>query len=116
VSGFVAMMVGKGSVKGVNCYEVVFEVVDSMPEGESRIVHGRPKYRGIESPDSDGRYGHAWVECRGLVFDYSHNNSFVIDVDRYYSIGEIDPKEVKKYTLVEARRLAVTTETWGPWD
>lgn len=97
-----------------NCYEAAYELCSMMPE-DARVVHGRPRYQGEETPDEDGHYGHAWVEFRGLCFDYSHGHKFVVDVDRYYHVGEIDPSKVSKFSLREMDQQLAIHDTWGLW-
>lgn len=98
-----------------NCYEVVFELIEAMPE--ARIVHGRPVYRGPEHlADPDGRYCHAWVEQHGVVFDLSHGREFIVDVDTYYALGGIEPEKVRKYDRDAALGWIIELGHWGPWE
>ena len=103
-------------LRNKNCFEAAWELLDEhMPLG-TRLVHGRPQYRGLETPDADGRYAHAWVEYDGHVYDFSHGLSTVMDVDLYYAIGNIEPHEVRKYSQQEAITHLVTERHWGPWS
>lgn len=113
------MGVGLVRVTEDNCYQVVWEVVQELSKQFGpgvRVVHGRPMYQGTETPDDDGRYGHAWVEYDGDVYDFSHGKEVVIDVDLYYAIGRIEPEKVIKFTLDEFREKILEEGTWGPWD
>lgn len=68
------------------------------------------------------RYGHAWVEMQPesgfgtLVIDKSNGNDVVVPKEMYYRVGQIDPQNVIRYTVREARRLLVSSGHYGPWD
>jgi hypothetical protein len=62
------------------------------------------------------RYGHAWLECKGLAFDMteSRDNPVVVAADRYREIGRIT--HIKEYTTAQVRRMIHEHGTWGPWE
>ena len=79
-----------------------------VPEEHVRLVHGRVYGRG----EAEGwRFSHAWVETGGLVFDPSGE---IVPLAAYYVIGRVI--DVHRYTVPEARMLALLSEHCGPWD
>ena len=94
-----------------DCYHNACEYV--LANKDWTLVHGHPvlqgnsKYRGM-------RFGHAWVEKDGVVYDTEAD--ITIPADLYYAIGQIDKDEVKRYTTEEARRNILDRGIWGPWE
>lgn len=86
------------------------------PEEEVRIVHGLAVGTGGEVEGQ--QYGHAWVECRGLAFDFSRSmdDPVIASIDRYREIGQIDPEWIASYPLAEARCKVVEHQHYGPWE
>lgn len=81
-----------------------------------RVVHGLVTGTGGEI---EGHvYGHAWVECRGLVADFSRSSSdpVIVPAQLYYIAGRVDVASRVSYSLAEARRLAVESGHYGPWE
>src|SRR5437868_1568257 len=88
------------------------------------LVHGEPRYKG--EPGYEGtrlvntgdRFGHAWVESGGIVFDVttSVNNPTLMDRERYYALGDIDPATCRYYTRDEVLKMLVRYEHYGPWE
>lgn len=84
--------------------------------GKPYIVHAEVQGQGAIS---DLRYGHAWVEDDVFVYDYSNNRELTIPKALYYSIGDVNPdnpKKYRKYTFAEARAKMVETRHYGCWD
>jgi len=113
-----------------NCYEnaanaVLFGLggIGALRRPEQlTLVHGRPRYRG--TPGYEGkrfirkgdRFGHAWVESGGLVFDVTTDTApFPIPVKRYYELGDIDPKQCRRYTQDQTRTMVLRRKHYGPW-
>ena len=99
-----------------DCYQAALMVVTidgAMPN--HLVCHGTVTGRG---PVAGQRFGHAWIEDRDgrFAFDFSNGLAVVADRDAYYRLGQIDPKEVRRYTDEEAGRLAYITGTYGPWE
>ncbi|MHA1662240.1 MAG: hypothetical protein ACTSVR_03180 [Candidatus Thorarchaeota archaeon] len=92
--------------------------ISGKPLDEWRVVHGivvgQAEILGL-------KYTHAWMELGRdwqyrLVFDYSNNHDINILAQDYYSIGQIKPDMVRRYTIDEARKLMFDTGEFGPWD
>ena len=80
-----------------------------------RVVHGL--VTGTGGGIEGVRYGHAWVEYEGIAFDFAQGGDPVsVPVETYYAVGQIDPLETVRYSVREARRLAVQHRHYGPWD
>lgn len=104
-----------------DCYEAAFNWIfehcinftaDRKGDPNIRLVHGevtgQGKIRGV-------KYGHAWVEDGGVVIDQSSGKNLRMSRAEYYALGKIG-SNVHRYTAVQARRKAVTTRVYGPWD
>lgn len=107
-------------LRNTNCYEAAWELffdhMDETYNHDALLVHGQPIYRGTDTPDlPDGRYHHAWVEWRGLVFDFSHGNQFVVRLSDYYRIGQMTDDNITRYTRADALHAAIDYGHWGPW-
>ena len=61
------------------------------------------------------KYGHAWIEARGVVIDTSNKRQIMLPIADYYALGRIGTN-VHKYTVEQARRRMVETGVYGPWD
>lgn len=81
--------------------------------GADAVVHG--VVTGSGPPVQGTRFGHAWVEARGLVFDLSNGQCVVAARDRYYEAGQINEEECQRYPPIEALRRVHETNHWGPW-
>lgn len=95
-----------------DCYHVAAVLVafEGFP---GLVCHGEATGQGaIEGV----RFGHAWVEVDDTVFDFSNGGSHVLPRDRYYALGEIDEKEVRRYTKDETLAWMLKTHHYGPWD
>ncbi len=83
---------------------------------EVKVVHGLVV--GTSGHVEGYTYGHAWVEWRGLVADFSQSldDPIIVPAGLYYEIGQIEPNTTVTYTLTEARRQAMDHGHYGPWD
>lgn len=113
------------------CYELAFLKMcghdGPLPSPGVVIVHGYPRL--TAGPDEGCLFGHAWLEwdeplvlpgfmepvalirmCWDPVAQISSPAAM------YYSAGRIDPDQTTAYTLREASRAAVETESYGPWN
>jgi hypothetical protein len=98
-----------------NCYEAAARFVLSEQVKGAVLMHGYPMGRG---PLHGRRFGHAWAEAGGLVYDITvPHGGEGIDRDLYYQLGHLgyDDADVHTYTLDEARIMAVRLAHWGPW-
>lgn len=114
-----------------DCFVVAVQVAERLAGTgvEVAIVHGRPVYRGDETPDADGRFWHAWVETAQVVrfpdsefeatvvscVDESNGGEVRLPQAVFYRVGDLDESVVRRYTLDEAMRKMVEVKTFGPW-
>lgn len=94
-----------------------------------RLCHGYPIGAGGEVEGK--KMGHAWVEGKqnvpiagggggggtikvDMVFDADSDTT--VPCGLFYAIGQINFKEVQRYTKEEARTKALSTGHWGPWE
>jgi hypothetical protein len=114
-----------------NCFKSAAEMVFNDPS--LTLVHG---YVTGQGPIQGIRLSHAWAEKNisipsnfnseelsqlqnmnlTMVYDNSNGNNIEIPVQIYYSIGNVNPNELKKYTSEEARKKLLEYKTWGPWE
>lgn len=90
-----------------NCYQDAFNALLELGGGW-RLVHGRP----ILTRPPYCQFGHAWVECGGVVIDPKG----CVPRDLYYKIGRIDEGLNIYYCLDDACRMAVMHGHYGPWE
>lgn len=95
------------------------EMMDNPSRGYTniKVVHGYPLGTGGEAEGL--RFPHAWVEftVNGIEFvrDYSNGNRVEIPKAMYYSIGNIDENDAKKYSYEDAIRSMNESQHYGPW-
>jgi hypothetical protein len=97
-----------------DCYKVAAETAMRL---DLLLCHGRPVYRGSETPDPDGRFGHAWCETKDgeSVVDYSNGLSVDMPRELYYAIGNIVEDDVVRFTADQTRHNILSEKVWGPW-
>ena len=86
--------------------------INGIPFPELQLVHGVAVLR-IEPYT---KYVHCWIELSDSVFDYSNDNFILIQKERYYEPGQINPDNVVRYTRQEFSELIYEHNDWGPWD
>ena len=113
-----------------DCFEAALSFVMTVPDDELpsyRVCNGEPIGQGaIEGV----RHAHAWVEhtvevtwpgIEGYKFplvtviDRSNGKDVSMLAQLYYKLGQIEPDEVVRYEVADARRMAVRHGHWGPW-
>ena len=99
-----------------DCYVVAGRCValdsTSMAK-ELRLCHGTAVGQGeLKGLPVD----HAWVEMGDVVFDYSNGLSVVMRKERYYEIGQIKEKEVRRYSQEETLKMMFVSGHYGPWE
>lgn len=93
------------------CYEDAATALIEGPRFSGWVlVHGRPT---LTRPPFV-RYGHAWLECGGMVYDAATRT--LLPRPLYYGAGQITDEERYTYTREEARRMLLDHEHWGPWE
>ena len=95
-----------------DCYEssahLILEIGDN-----AQLCHGVATGQG----EIEGiKHGHAWIEMGELVLDFSNGKEIAMLKERYYQIGKIDAKKVKRYSKEDAMRKMIETEHYGPWE
>lgn len=106
-----------------NCFEVAAKLLYSRTTGDSffgklYLVHAKVAGYG---PILGQRHAHAWVEDDLLVYDFSngHSDTGIILKKAYYSIGQIntsDPKKYHRYSRNEMIQKMHDTSNYGSWD
>lgn len=106
-----------------NCYEAAARLVLSERLEGAVLVHGYPVGRGPHNMDR--RYGHAWVEAGGQVYDLTipHGHKGM-DAALFYALGHLHPMphrpedtgpDIRKYDRVEMVAVLCERKHWGPW-
>lgn len=105
----------KNSIKG-RCFDLTADFAlqryRDPPESTKnlRLVHGLITGQG---PIEGILHGHAWLEFNGrVVFDPSYN--WFGSVADFYEIAR--PKQIIKYTLIEAVQAMLEQGHKGPWE
>jgi len=126
--------------KGGDCYGAAarFAVFDPPDDKEYTVVHGLVGgfiLRGEYVP----LHGHAWVEyCEHVPMppamqrqcpeghpdylemwfcvDKANGHDGCLPREVYYNFGGVRTEETARYTVDEARKKMVQTETYGPWE
>lgn len=98
------------------CYrDAAILVLDGWLPPGAVLCHGRPRLQRPSGGHPAGaRYGHAWVELGGWVFDHRYLTT-PFPRAFYYRHGHIEEEEVLRYTAEEARQAILKHEHWGPW-
>ena len=78
---------------------------------ESRARGGVIVHAFITHPATGKRFWHAWVERRGRVYDDAGHH---LPVRRFYAL--MNPRDVRRYTVVEAAVNMLRTRHHGPWE
>ena len=98
-----------------NCYQAAWIWLDEIRPANAVLCHGIA----TRTQPPHERMGHAWVEVQVSGYQFCVDSLFpgtAIFQGRYYAIGNIDPKDVRRYTLDEARKLMLERGNYGPWD
>lgn len=98
-----------GELRKGNCYQKVLEVLLKL-DNSWVLVHGRPLLR--RPPFC--QYGHAWLECRGVVLD--PECGIGMDKEAYYALGNIDPMLCVVYGRTAALLTVLEFGHYGPWQ
>ena len=97
----IVMLEGKG-----NCYQEAWRFIFGRGpyDDECTLIHGTIRFGGREA-------GHAWIELEsGWIWDAQ--NTFM----RPETFAALEPKEIRRYTKVEAIKLAARHGHYGPWE
>lgn len=102
-----------------HCFEDAVMFMASMPD--ALLCHGYP----LLASDCKGvpkgtPFGHAWIERPNQVpaltacYDHMHMNN-PLPAAIYYSVGQIDPAFVRRYTVTQMLKMLKDTDHYGPW-
>jgi len=95
--------------KNGNCYENAFKFAVHIDNGWD-LVHGICILTGGELEGQE--FGHAWCEKGDNVYDAESGKE--LPKVLYYAVGNIG--YTHRYTVKEARKMAVKTGNYGAWD
>ncbi len=103
--------------KGGDCYMCAGRHVWSNPETHT-LVHANVTGQG---PIEGVRYGHAFTEFQHeddneITMVYDPSADVTLPADFYYALGQINPDEVRRYSLEEMNKKLTESRIWGPWD
>ena len=76
-------------------------------------------FHGVAFLATDGKpFGHCWIEKGNQILDFSNGKKIRLSKKKYYELGGIPVKGHKlyKYKYLEAAKLMVKYEHWGPWE
>ena len=98
-----------------DCYESAFLALREVPEQARPFVHlCHGTVTGNGGNVVGVRFGHAWIEIGGVVFDRSNGNDTMMPAERYYALGQIT--DVVRYEYSDALATALRHRTYGPWQ
>lgn len=99
------------------CYENAAKAILEGVFGTDVVLcHGEPVLNNPDHRQHGQRYGHAWLEIRGIALDVTKVPVVAMSVDEYYNKGQIDTDKVRRYSHQEARQAMRTHRTYGPWN
>jgi len=101
-------MAKKTKYTGGNCYSDAFDYAQMHPEWT--LVHGIAIVS--SGPYAGCEFGHAWCEKEEAVYDAATGKE--VPKVLYYAFGNINYSV--EYSWNEARKMAVKTKVFGPWD
>ncbi|KZX78290.1 hypothetical protein A3715_28350 [Oleiphilus sp. HI0009] len=61
-------------------------------------------------------FGHAWLEYKDTVFDFSNYRQIQMSKKAYYAISQIGDEEAIKYSNIETREMLKKDGNYGQWD
>ncbi|HCA02660.1 MULTISPECIES: hypothetical protein [Halomonadaceae] len=111
---------------GGDCFQVAGQLIVRCRDIHAQSTKGvtdKVLAHGVvtgQGPVSGIRFSHAWIEGVkngiSVVIDLSNGQRFVGPRALYYAIGQIEPKEVCRYSKEVARAKMLQTEHYGPWE
>ena len=110
------------------CYKQAAELIlgwlkpedgETLPElsEDAVLVQGTPILR-VACIHPPREYGHAWIEDGDKCIDPTKVPALVMDKEKYYSLGRIDPErnpDHAEYTADEVMNALADLKHWGPW-
>jgi hypothetical protein len=121
--------------KGGDCFTDAFNYVfeKGIIGGNKNLQIVHAIIRPLMGPLAGVEFGHAWVEDGKNVIDTSRGNE-VMDKQTYYMLGgllnlptfediknkmtepSVKEEKIYRYSVEDARRMAVEHEMYGPWE
>jgi len=121
--------------KGGNCFDNAFSYIfeEGIIKGNNSLQLVHAIIRPLMGPLSGVEFGHAWVENGENVIDTSRNNE-VMDKHTFYMLGglinfptfedinqgkpklTIKEEKIHRYSVQDAKKMAVKHEMHGPWE
>ena len=95
-----------------DCFRQAFLFADRYGDGGWELVHGHLTGWAIVKRDENGRYLHAWVEKDGMLYEPLHD--LIYEKSFYDSFAA--PVEVARYPKRAARKRALASGHYGPWE
>ena len=95
---------------------------DGLLPPNTLLVHGRPKFTYPEEGEwVRGRIDHAWLEYENrlgevFVIDGTVSPVEVVRREVFYAVTDLNPPDVKRYTVEEAMEKMLEHEHWGSWE
>jgi HD superfamily phosphodiesterase len=88
------------------CYELAAKTLrDTEIYAAAALVHGTVNGR-------VGRIGHAWIAVDGgAVYEPVSDEEWTVELFE----AKFEPIEARRYSLIEAAHMMITTGHWGPW-
>jgi hypothetical protein len=97
-----------------NCYEAAARLQMESKQ-DCFLVHaeviGQGQLTGLP-------FGHAWVECGDMVYDYSNGRNLEIPKQLYYLLGKVEETRVwtDEGVLDREPKIFRYNLDWGPWE
>lgn len=108
-----------------NCFDQAFEYIfqEGIIKGNNNLQIVHAIIQPLLGPLSGIEFGHAWVEDGDKVIDTSRNNE-VMDKQSYYVLGglmdmwnnKVKEEKIHRYSVEDAKKMAVQKKTAGPWE
>ena len=94
----------------VVCGECFMYAYDFAKQNGGTLKHGM-----VTHPWDKNDFWHAWVEKDGKVFDWQteQRNADPVDVADFHTWWK--PRDIRTYTVEDARKLAWRDKHYGPW-
>ena len=105
------IVAGQGPIEGLFIRHAWVEYFEQRLMDETRAVLALSG-RGGYTPQVDETARFLATVC----IDKTNGNDIQLPAPVYYSVGQIDKKYVRRYTLTEARAMICKHRHWGAWD
>lgn len=93
-----------------DCYQANGRLFSGLNDSSFKICHGMVIGQG---PIAGLKLGHAWLENKSRVLDFSNDRQLSIPKKQYYKIGRIT--NVKRYNQQQFNKMLLKHKHWGPF-